>query len=87
MVAVALLGVRVVTDGQTDGRTDGRTDATKYIISLASRSININGEGCKQSNESECNTTNHYGHSHNFVVTSIISSKFLPFLVLLVEPD
>ncbi len=29
------------TDGQTDGRTDGRTDATKYIISLASRSIKI----------------------------------------------
>ncbi len=28
-------------DGRMDGRTDGRTDATKYIISLASRSIKI----------------------------------------------
>ncbi len=27
------------TDKQTNTRTDGRTDATKYIISLASRSI------------------------------------------------
>ncbi len=25
--------------GETDGQTDGRTDATKYIISLALRSI------------------------------------------------
>ena len=33
--------VRALTDGQTDGQTDGRTDATKYIISLASRSITI----------------------------------------------
>ncbi len=33
--------VRAVTDGRTDGRTDRRTDATKYIISLASRSIII----------------------------------------------
>ncbi len=29
------------THRRTDGRTDGRTDATKYIISLASRSIII----------------------------------------------
>ncbi len=27
------------TDRRTDGQTDGQTDATKYIISLASRSI------------------------------------------------
>ncbi len=33
--------VRRRTDGQMDGRTDGRTDATKYIISLASRSIKM----------------------------------------------
>ncbi len=33
------LAVRAVTDGRTDRRTDRRTDATKYIISLASRSI------------------------------------------------
>ncbi len=33
--------VRALTDGQTDGQTDRRTDATKYIISLASRSIKI----------------------------------------------
>ena len=32
---------RESVDRQTDGRTNGRTDATKYIISLASRSINI----------------------------------------------
>ncbi len=31
--------IRAQTRQQTDGRTDGRTDATKYIISLASRSI------------------------------------------------
>ncbi len=29
------------TDGRTDRRTDRRTDATKYIISLASRSIKM----------------------------------------------
>ncbi len=29
------------TDGRMDGRTDTGTDATKYIISLASRSIKI----------------------------------------------
>ncbi len=31
--------MREDTDGRTDRRTDGQTDATKYIISLASRSI------------------------------------------------
>ena len=31
--------MRALTDRQTDGRTDRRMDATKYIISLASRSI------------------------------------------------
>ncbi len=42
---------RTRTDGQTDGRTDGqtdrRTDATKYIISLASRSIKMPWGGLK----------------------------------------
>ncbi len=34
-------GERTQTNKQTNGRTDGQTDATKYIISLASRSIKI----------------------------------------------
>ncbi len=38
-------------DIQTDRRTDGRTDATKYIISLASRSI-ISGQQKYQINHS-----------------------------------
>ncbi len=40
------------TDGRMDGRTDGWTDATKYIISLASRSIMMlpSGRGCHSYN-------------------------------------
>ncbi len=40
-IALYCSAVRADADGRTERRTDRRTDATKYIISLASRSIKI----------------------------------------------